>query len=60
MTATNEAVRPNEVFEERLLKSLGRLRTLNFRHIAFLGRELDKLSNEKAYRILWHEEEANR
>ena len=42
------------IFDRSLLKALGCLKALNFRHIAFLGRGLDEIQRGDAYKILWH------
>ncbi len=42
-------------FDKNLMRAFGCLKALNFRHIAFIGRELDKIPEDEAYKVLWHE-----
>lgn len=44
-----------EEFDSNLMRAFGCLKALNFRHIAFIGRELDKIPEDEAHRVLWHE-----
>lgn len=44
-------------FEQSLLKHLTCLRALNYNQVAYLGKELDHLDDNRAYRILWCEED---
>lgn len=46
-------------FDERLLRTLGCLKALNFQQIAFIGRKLDSIPEDTAYRLLWHEKIPN-
>jgi hypothetical protein len=48
---------PGRRFDQDVLMALGCLKTLNFRHVAWIGRELDGLPEEKAYQVLWHREQ---
>ena len=41
-------------FDKNLLSVLSCVKALNFRHIAYIGRELDNIEQSQAYNILWH------
>ncbi len=42
-------------FDEHLIRSLECLKALNFRQVSFIGRKLDGIAENTAYRLLWHE-----
>src|SRR3989338_9478282 len=44
-----------EKFNHKLIYTLGCLKALNFNHISFIGKDLDSISEEEAYNLLWHE-----
>ena len=45
-----------EEFDRQILHTLGCIKAINFQHIAFIGKNLDRIPIERAYKTLWHEE----